>query len=60
MTNILNSRIYKLVTVNTCNSLNFSLQDVLCLNPNVTLIIVFCVIKCTCKVAVELQKMISY
>ena len=33
MRNII-SRIYKLGAVNVCNFLNFSLQNVLCLNPN--------------------------
>jgi len=44
MTDVFISWIYKLGTVNICNFLINSLQDVLCLNPNITLIILFCIL----------------
>jgi len=58
MKNIFISRIYKLGTLNICNFLNFSLQDVLCLNPSVTLIILFCIISGVCRFVVGLQTII--
>jgi hypothetical protein len=59
MTNI-SSRIYKLGMVNICNSLKFSLQDVLCVNSSITHIILFCIISTLHKVVVEPQNIIQY
>ena len=58
MTNVIISRVYKLGTVNICNFLNFSLQDVLYLNPNIILIILFCIISVLFKFVVEPYKII--
>jgi hypothetical protein len=48
MKNIIISRIYKLGTLHICNFFNFSLQDGLCLNPSITLIILFRIISALC------------
>jgi len=58
MTNIIISKIYKLGTINICNILNCCLQDILCLNPSITLIILFCIVSALCKFVIEHQNII--
>ena len=52
-TDITVSRLYNLGTVTVCNFLNLCLQDVLCLNPNITLIFLFCSVSALCRWAAK-------
>jgi len=54
------SRVYELGTVNMCNFLNFSLQDVLCLYSNITLVVVFYIISALCRIVVEPHKIVPF